>query len=177
MPKLHASPSSTRPAVTSPNTQIQHRPQQPFLYSKAFFTAVICSSFLSLSLNAYLAAKLGALHDLQKMEQDLVQTFTQDRPKLLPNNAAGSSSSDSGIPPKEGGGHLLAGLSCKKYGGPSPESAQEMVYWEDIPADNQYVSPFKPKLFPQYLSFEPDDGGWYVNGLLLALFFFFLEWL
>jgi hypothetical protein len=27
----------------------------------------------------------------------------------------------------------LAGLSCERYGGPPPEVAQEMVFWQDIP--------------------------------------------
>ncbi|CAB9527574.1 GDP-fucose protein O-fucosyltransferase [Seminavis robusta] len=58
--------------------------------------------------------------------------------------------------------HKLAGLNCDAYGGPSEEVAQELVYWEDIPSDATYVSPFKkrnegPK---QYLTFEPDGGGW-----------------
>jgi len=37
-----------------------------------------------------------------------------------------------------------------------------MVYWEDIPSDSKHISPFKRKSGPtQYLTFEPDQGGWY----------------
>ncbi len=57
----------------------------------------------------------------------------------------------------------VAGLNCKKFGGPSEEKAQEMVYWEDIPSDAKWVSPFhsKHRNAPiQYLTFEPDRGGW-----------------
>ena len=57
--------------------------------------------------------------------------------------------------------HKVAGLSCAKYGGPADEVAAEMVYWQDIPIDAGYVSPFKhtgPD--PKYLTFEPDEGGW-----------------
>jgi hypothetical protein len=55
----------------------------------------------------------------------------------------------------------LAGLSCKKYGGPSDADAKEMVYWRDIPADSHHVSPFfKGGGHTQYLTFEPDFGGW-----------------
>jgi hypothetical protein len=54
----------------------------------------------------------------------------------------------------------LAGLSCQKYGGPSDKDAEEMVYWRDIPADNQHVSPFHQRKRAQYLTFEPDFGGW-----------------
>jgi len=63
--------------------------------------------------------------------------------------------------------HKLAGLSCAKYGGPSDESANEMVYWSDIPSDSSYASPFKKKApnlrgkkMIQYMTFEPDEGGW-----------------
>ena len=58
--------------------------------------------------------------------------------------------------------HHLAGLSCDAYGGPSQQVAQEMVYWEDIPTDNKWISPFKQSKVTQYLTFEPDGGGWYV---------------
>ena len=59
-------------------------------------------------------------------------------------------------------GHTLAGLSCAKYGGPSDEVAQEMVYWSDIPSDSQFVSPFKKEGEGEtkYMTFEPDGGGW-----------------
>lgn len=50
-------------------------------------------------------------------------------------------------------------LDCSTFGGPTKEIAQEMVYWQDIPVDSLYVSPFKvrSKLAgrEQYLTFEP----------------------
>ena len=59
------------------------------------------------------------------------------------------------------GKHTLAGLHCDKYGGPSQEAAKEMVYWEDIPSDARHFSPFHKRQGPtQYLTFEPDEGGW-----------------
>jgi hypothetical protein len=54
----------------------------------------------------------------------------------------------------------LAGLDCKPFGGPDNELAEEMVYWEDIPQDQTWVSPFKSDTSPKYLTFEPDQGGW-----------------
>lgn len=58
--------------------------------------------------------------------------------------------------------HRVAGLNCEKHGGPFDEKfTQEMVYWEDIPKDAEYISPFAnygPT--PKYLTFEPDEGGW-----------------
>lgn len=63
----------------------------------------------------------------------------------------------------------IARLSCEKYGGPPDEFAQEMVYWEDIPSDARYVSPFKQKHRSQrrYMTFEPDGGGW--NNIRMAM--------
>jgi hypothetical protein len=48
-------------------------------------------------------------------------------------------------------------LECAAYGGPSSEIAQEMVYWQDIPSDTRYVSPFKGSADddPKYMTFEP----------------------
>jgi hypothetical protein len=56
--------------------------------------------------------------------------------------------------PKQIERHKVAGLTCKAYGGPSDEHAAEMVYWQDIPVDASFVSPFKSKE-EQYLTFEP----------------------
>lgn len=58
----------------------------------------------------------------------------------------------------------IGSLECTKYGGPvSKEAAEEMVYWHDIPSDQQFVSPMKkPGARRQYLTFEP-DGGMFVS--------------
>ena len=56
--------------------------------------------------------------------------------------------------------HRLAGLNCEKWGGPSLEAAQEMVYWEDIPSDASFVSPFCREGEEKFMTFEPDGGGW-----------------
>jgi hypothetical protein len=67
-------------------------------------------------------------------------------------------------------GHVIAGLSCEKYGGPSEESAAEMVYWRDIPTDTAFASPFSTLSSSsdlKYLTFEPDEGGW--NNMRMAM--------
>ena len=59
------------------------------------------------------------------------------------------------------GHHAVAGLNCEKYGGPSSAIAQEMIYWQDIPSDASYVSPYARYGYTRkYLTFEPDEGGW-----------------
>jgi hypothetical protein len=54
----------------------------------------------------------------------------------------------------------IATLSCEPYGGPPDEFAQEMIYWQNVPSDELYVSPFKQKKGEQrrYMTFEPDGG-------------------
>ena len=74
-------------------------------------------------------------------------------PRHRPNN---NNNADSATPAD----FQLAGLSCERFGGPPDELAQEMVYWEDIPSDAAYRSPFQAKDRVQYLTFEPDEGGW-----------------
>eukprot|EP00934_Nitzschia_sp_Nitz4_P007377 Nitzschia sp. Nitz4//scaffold284_size24204//2522//4439//NITZ4_008412-RA/size24204-augustus-gene-0.4-mRNA-1//-1//CDS//3329545676//7367//frame0 len=57
--------------------------------------------------------------------------------------------------------HDIAGLDCSAHGGPnSLVASQELVYWRDIPEDSSYVSPLANPKQRQYLTFEPDGGGW-----------------
>lgn len=75
--------------------------------------------------------------------------------------------------------HRVSGLNCDKWGGPSEEDAKEMVYWEDIPSDNQHMSPFhwkkqktqqppkQQRSMEQFMTFEPDGGGW--NNIRMAM--------
>ena len=69
------------------------------------------------------------------------------------------------------GDPVLAHLSCKDFGGPDDEFAQEMVYWADIPSDANYMSPFhngnKHESDRKYMTFEPDGGGW--NNIRMAM--------
>ncbi len=65
---------------------------------------------------------------------------------------------------QDGDSHETAGLSCSDHGGPSDELAQEMIFWEDIPSDSEYKSPFYDE--DKYITFEPDKGGW--NNIRMA---------
>jgi len=58
----------------------------------------------------------------------------------------------------------LESLSCSKYGGPDDSLVQELIYWEDIPSDAEFKSPFYDT--NKYLTFEPDHGGW--NNIRMA---------
>jgi len=74
--------------------------------------------------------------------------------------------------------HMIANLSCERYGGPSNKDAQEMVYWEDIPTDALHISPFHlehpdnnnnndVQPITKFLTFESDGGGW--NNIRMAM--------
>ena len=62
--------------------------------------------------------------------------------------------------------YSLADLQCQAYGGPHDAAAAEMVYWKDIPNDAEFVSPLRRNNEPQYLTFEPDEGGF--NNIRMA---------
>ena len=51
----------------------------------------------------------------------------------------------------------LGGLTCDKWGGPDAAAAEELVYWSDIPSDQDYVSPFRVQRgqHKKYMTFEP----------------------
>jgi hypothetical protein len=61
----------------------------------------------------------------------------------------------------------VSSLSCARFGGPSPEIAQEMVYWQDIATDSKYKSPFFEPNVTRYMTFEQDEGGF--NNIRMAL--------
>ena len=70
---------------------------------------------------------------------------------------------ESGPPSNEGGNddevqHRIGSLACEKYGGPSNDVAEEMIYWSDIPSDSAYASPFKKEGEVKYMTFEPDGA-------------------
>ena len=83
--------------------------------------------------------------------------------------------------------HTIENLNCVDHNGPytgsyykgkrstvglEQEVVNEMVYWNDIPSDSNFVSPLHPSRIPRdatndnseeeekFLSFEPDHAGW-----------------
>mmetsp|Transcript_24180 Transcript_24180/g.55464 ORF Transcript_24180/g.55464 Transcript_24180/m.55464 type:complete len:485 (+) Transcript_24180:39-1493(+) len=67
------------------------------------------------------------------------------------------------------GNKKLGALSCDAFpGGPYDAGArQEMIYWQDITQDENYISPFYDKSDPKFLTFEPDPGGF--NNIRMAM--------
>jgi hypothetical protein len=75
---------------------------------------------------------------------------------------------DHGDPPElHLGDPVLSTLNCDAFGGPPQESAQEMVWWADIPSDANFISPFYDPAVKRYMTFEPDGGGW--NNIRMAM--------
>lgn len=70
--------------------------------------------------------------------------------------------------PKLPSDERLGRLNCDAHGGPSQDVAHDMVYWQNIPSDHQYKSPFLLNSRQEkYLTFEPDGGGF--NNIRMAM--------
>ena len=124
---------------------------------------IVVFGFMSLALNLHLSKEAGL--SMEGVQEYLMQSFTASLGGIAGQVTAEDTIHQGDDPSADG--HTLAGLNCDKYGGPSQEAASEMVYWSDIPSDSHHVSPFKRKEGPtQYLTFEPDQGGWYVTILI-----------
>jgi hypothetical protein len=121
--------------------------------------------------NEYLEAETNVkLEQQQHQEQLTLQQQQQQQPGQTTQRP-----SNNILQRKNDNGHKISSLNCDAYGGPSQDVAQEMVYWEDIPQDAQYISPFHIKKrghgstmsMSQFLTFEPDEGGW--NNIRMAM--------
>lgn len=110
-----------------------------------FLALIVLFGCLSLGLNVLFHSSGQGGLDQQKDRAIFMDSFS--------NGMANTEAKDTG--------HKLAGLNCDAHGGPAKDIAAEMVYWEDIPSDAAHISPFKRTSGPkQYLTFEPDGGGW-----------------
>jgi hypothetical protein len=60
-------------------------------------------------------------------------------------------------------GRKLAHLTCKQYGNTSQDVVNDMVYWYDIPSDQNYLNPFQEMTvksdIEKFLLFEQDGAG------------------
>jgi hypothetical protein len=124
-----------------------------------FLALIVLFGCLSLGLNLHVSNKGQGIFDQKKLRAVLMESFSNG----MVYTKAKDDVIDKMSPPTEqsDNGHQLAGLNCDAFGGPSNDIAAEMVYWEDIPSDAAHISPFKRTSGPkQYLTFEPDEGGW-----------------
>lgn len=142
---------------------------------------VLCTGFI-ISLNVAYLQKIVVhfdlrapdVHDQPSPKTIKVSTTFAKKPAIqdTPTKTTGAvrgeplqlepkSKTTTALPNNDDDVHRVAGLNCDKYGGPSEDIAAEMVYWQDIPRDAKYESPYANYgKSPKYLTFEPDEGGW-----------------
>jgi hypothetical protein len=141
---------------------IQNDRQKAALTLRIAVLALIVGCFLTL----VIAFRQGADFDVEHGLRVQQTFFFQNHLHPLPIQAGGTLVDDGqeevvrGRNDPEPSTLPLAGLDCSPWGGPSVDAAQEMVYWQDIPSDQTYKSPFQPTDKIQYMTFEPDGGGW-----------------
>jgi hypothetical protein len=158
----------SRTPATTPNTgdpQPQAR-QQPWGLTQMLIVVIggccVVSAFVNI-LHAHNTTHDTAVHQAMK-------EFLEETPNMIKRKSNGPPQEaakvidmhqeDEGEPPERGHHYneeehktdangapsaLVAHLSCAKHGGPDDQFAQEMVYWQDIPSDARYVSPFHSK--------------------------------
>jgi len=117
-------------------------------------TLILCIAFLTT-----IVTNIKYHNDIPRISSKMAKSITPPRMKRT------KKSTSAGGDDNEKDHHVLAGLKCEKYGGPSDEIASDMVYWSDIPEDSKVTSPFRDE--NKYLTFEPDPGGW--NNIRMAM--------
>ena len=135
---------------------------------------VVCcviSAFVNLlhahqTLPAHLQSSSTAIHEAMK---NFRQSGRSTSKETITNTNTNTDSSTTTINSDPKTLPKIGGLNCEPFGGPDPQAAQEMVYWEDIPSDQSYISPFHAKKGTEklYMTFEPDGGGW--NNIRMAM--------
>jgi hypothetical protein len=124
-----------------------------------FMALMILFGCLSLGLNWHISRE--SMTNLNRLQGSLMDSFSNGISTITTKQQVMDTADKIVHGVHQDKGHELAGLNCDAYGGPSQEVAAEMVYWEDIPSDAAHISPFKKTSGPrQYLTFEPDNGGW-----------------
>eukprot|EP00934_Nitzschia_sp_Nitz4_P007095 Nitzschia sp. Nitz4//scaffold284_size24204//366//2431//NITZ4_008411-RA/size24204-augustus-gene-0.2-mRNA-1//1//CDS//3329545673//7085//frame0 len=156
---------SLHDASSSFNNNSQRKPSS--LLSKYFLVVLFVIASL------YLFVNVQHVSNLQVDERSVLKAFLEDsflEYSVDPDEPVHSLPVTLGSVNQHS--NRIANLDCERFGGPSQEVAQEMVYWEDIPSDAEYVSPFhhtqnSKGRSRQFLTFEPDGGGW--NNIRMAM--------
>lgn len=133
-------------------------------FSQVMTLLVVIAFITTITINTvYHSAGYHDLHRENTAVKQLLKAY-QKKNAGKPTKFGGATKTISG-----GGKNPSSLLDCTAFGGPSNEFVQkEMVYWEDTSIDSKYVSPFKKTNGEvQYLTFEPDHGGW--NNIRMAM--------
>lgn len=158
------------------STEVDSSPQQrprrssggSMFLTQYFMVILFLFGALSLLLNHFHADSGGKkISIVENVLSDSVASMKDKKQQDQEEESRVKQEEEMKVDKKDGLNSRLAGLKCDAFGGPSEEIAKEMVYWEDIPSDNRYLSPFKKKDTPQYLTFDPDGGGW--NNIRMAM--------
>lgn len=124
----------------------------------AYLVAVLMLGLASLIVNHWHTDKSAGNGQPSVMVKYLQESsISLKRSKRFDHGKSGTATDDFIFKP---GDSLVAELNCDKHGGPSDAIAKEMVYWEHIPSDSQYVSPLKTPGVAKYITFEPGNAGW-----------------
>jgi len=143
-----------------------------FLYFHYFSSSFTATQLHGQGLSSPVHSSVhNSVHMNMNTNNDHLQTIRKEEPPqaALIKAAAGDAAD---VDPKLAANHdnlvhPVAGLDCSEHDGPiRMEDAKEMAYWRDIQKDNTWTSPFMKKTTNinttkrQYLTFEPDGGGW-----------------
>ena len=144
------------------------RKSSPFGLRISFLHLLSClfgGMVATFALSMFHGSLMQMEHDLEHFAEEHLKSVNNQQPILINHVKTKSEPMKIGIPDQQDHNHhhhhSVAGLDCTTHGGPTdPIASQELVYWKDLPLDTQYVSPFKVAGERQYLTFEPDGGGW-----------------
>ena len=136
-----------------PRSFRRRRSGTSFSHVAAFLLGMIAATML---LTAFHGSILHATHDLEHFTENQfsLDNALKSQMAVIPQSKLHISTND-----EHHAIHGVAGLDCAAHGGPnSKATTQELVYWKDLPLDNDYISPLKSMDQRQYLTFEPDGG-------------------
>lgn len=129
------------------------------------FLAFSCLVTLSLCFSSLVLNHLqfdASTRRLSIVESLLRESFVKRATKSRAQNEATKGGGSGREAESAGHPHMIdiASLNCGGRGAANEETQKELVYWEDIPSDSHYRSPFKQAGVTKYITFEPDSAGW-----------------
>jgi len=117
--------------------------------SRRYLAPLAVIAILTICFNVFVYIEY--LDDSAGVDQFKSIVLDSDRPEMMER------------PTKREPGRKLAHLTCKQYGNTNQEVVDDMVYWYDIPSDQDYLNPFQEIAVnsdvEQFLLFEQDSAG------------------